>query len=448
MTSTSIGAPRIRSALFAIATRAPDHRGPLMLWVIVSLFVTLLVWSAVAQLDIVAVAEGRLVPQTLVKIVQPAEAGVLREIRVTEGQRVRKGQVLVRLDPTLAAADRGVAASQLQLKQLQLRRIEAQLSSSLLTERPGDDARLLAQVRLEGTAREGAFREQLAAEEATRSRMQSDLAGAREVFTKLEVTLPAFQRAAEAYTKLASEKLVGSLEAEDRARIALEKAQELRAQRETVSSLEAALTSQAHRTQQVRGTYASSLQSERSQLLAEVAQLDADLRKQGYREGLMELRAPEDGIVKELATTTLGAVVQPGTVLLSVVPQEEPLAAEIYIRNDDVGFVREGQPVRLKLAAYTFTKYGLVEGTVETISADAYSNAQTSRGTNDHGTTSDAPFKARVRLQTQSLTANGETLSLVAGMQVQAEIRQGTRSVLEYLVSPVQRVSAQAGLER
>ncbi len=87
-------------------------------------------------------------------------------------------------------------------------------------------------------------------------------------------------------------------------------------------------------------------------------------------------QGPQAGIVKELATTTLGAVVQPGTVLLSLVPVDEPLLAEVAIENQDIGFVQPGQSVRLKLAAYQFQKYGMLEGIVKTISADAQSASQ------------------------------------------------------------------------
>ncbi len=155
--------------------------------------------------------------------------------------------------------------------------------------------------------------------------------------------------------------------------------------------------------------------------------------------------------MKDLATTTVGAVVEPGRVLLSLVPVGESLVAEVYIRNEDIGFVSEGQSARVKLAAYPFTKYGMIEGVVETVSADAARLAATDAApdSNDSsaGQTS-SPFRARVRLAQQSLSLDGVALPTAAGMQVSAEIRQGERTVMEYLLSPVRRVAMQAAGER
>jgi HlyD family secretion protein len=160
---------------------------------------------------------------------------------------------------------------------------------------------------------------------------------------------------------------------------------------------------------------------------------------------LLELRAPQSGTVKELATTTIGAVVEPGTVLLSLVPHDEPLLAEVEIENKDIGFVIEAQPVRLKLTAYPFQKYGMLEGTVRTISADASAREGSTAAADP---TREPAFRALIELNQQVLAVTGRPLPLSAGMQVSAEIVQGRRSVLEYLLSPLQRVMSEAATER
>jgi hemolysin D len=135
-----------------------------------------------------------------------------------------------------------------------------------------------------------------------------------------------------------------------------------------------------------------------------------------------------------------------------LVPVGEPLIAEVYIDNQDIGFVREGQAVRVKLAAYPFTKYGLLDGIVTNISADASrmnaDQAPQAQENFTNKTPAVSPFKARVRLGNQKLVWNGTSLPVAAGMQVVAEIRQGERTVLEYLLSPVRRVGSEAGQER
>src|SRR6185369_7161388 len=155
-------------------------------------------------------------------------------------------------------------------------------------------------------------------------------------------------------------------------------------------------------------------------------------------------RATEDGIVKDMATYAPGAVVQPGAVLLTLVPRNEPLYAEVAIHNEDVGFVVPGQEVKLKLQAYPFQKYGMLDGTVQIVGADSSANdpqKATAQGQSPQS------YKAIVKLAGQELKAAGEVLKLTPGMVVLAEINQGKRSVLEYLLSPVQKVAQEAARE-
>jgi hemolysin D len=229
---------RIRSGLFEITACDPGQSTRTVLWTLCCLFGATLLWATIARLDIVAVAEGRLVPKTYVKVVQPAESGVVREILVQEGQIVVKGDVLLRLDPTVASADRRSVVSQLTLKQLELRRIDAQLTGGTIQREPPDDPVLFAQVRSDGAARERAHRDQIAQEDDSRERAAGELAAARETLSKLERTQGSYEQSAEAYEKLAKDKLGGSLDADEKRRNAVEHAQDLKAQAASVASLQ------------------------------------------------------------------------------------------------------------------------------------------------------------------------------------------------------------------
>jgi HlyD family secretion protein len=366
---------------------------------------------------------------------------------VKDGDSVQRGDVLVRLDPTVNAADRFAVSRELALERLQLRRIEAELIGKPMTRRSEDNEELFFQVEAQGLSHRQAFLDSIAQETAARERARRELEAAREVRKKLENTLPSYEKSAAAYEKLANEKLIGTLQAEERRREAAEKAQDLQAQLSTVASLDATITEREQRLAQLRSAYLSDLNQQRLQTVGAINRLEQQQGKLTYQEGLLELRAPQAGIVKELATTTLGAVVQPGTVILSLVPANEPLRAEVLVENKDIGFVRTGQPVRVKLAAFQFQKYGMLEGIVRTVSADSTSNQNepTRPGGNASG---DMSFKALIELREQQLSTNGLILPLAAGMQVSAEIIQGKRTVLEYLLSPVQRVSSEAAMER
>ncbi len=439
--------PRLRTALFDITAHDPDSAPRWTLRIVCALVAVLLAWAAFAKLDIVAVAEGRLVPQTYVKIVQPAEAGIVREILVREGDAVAAGQVLLRLDPTENAADSKAIRRDAELRRLEVRRIDAELAGQVMARESGDDAILFAQMQAQERAHRQAYLDSVAQERQVRERAVKALAAARETEQKLRSTLPSYERSAAAYEKLASEKLIGQLQAEEKRRTAIEQAQDLAAQRATVESLQAAVAESDQRLAQIKSSYESELHASRVAAVERLTELEQQATKVAYRQSHLELRAPQAGTVKELATTTVGAVVQPGTVLLSLVPANEPLRAEVAVRNEDIGFVREGQQVRMKLATYPFQRYGLLEGTVQTVIADASSAT-------DGGTNGQAPaaqpttFKAVIDLKQQTLETNGVRYPLAAGMQLGAEIVEGKRTVLQYLLSPVQRVTDEAGRER
>lgn len=439
---------RVASALFEIQGGEPSRYSRIVLKTVCVLFVLLLVWALISKLDIVAVAQGRLVPQTYVKIVQPADQGVIREILVDEGDHVKQGQVLIRLDPTLNTAETVALKRELQLHDLQLRRIEAELSGKAMERKAEDDRLLFAQVDAQRLSHRQSFLDAISQQSAVKDRAARDIAAANEALKKLETTLPSYQKTAAAYEKLAKDNLVGEIQAEEKRRDAIEKAQDLETQRQTVASLQAALAEAEGKLAQIRSEYESELAQVRVTSLTEKNRIEQQLAKANYQQGLLELRASQDGVVKDLATTTIGAVVQPGTVLLSLVPRDEPLFAEVSIENKDIGFVVPSQKVRVKLAAYPFQKYGMLEGVVKTVSADSSTQRNERPGLQAIEEQQPLAFKALIELKDQKLAANDLNLPLAAGMQVSAEIVEGKRTVMEYLLSPVQRVASEAGMER
>ncbi|MDO8386179.1 MAG: HlyD family type I secretion periplasmic adaptor subunit [Polaromonas sp.] len=418
----------------------------LIFYIVAGLFTILLAWAIFAKVDIVAVAEGKLVPISYTKIVQPAEAGVVSEILVKEGDQVQAGQVLIRLDPTMTGADSRSLASELTLKRLTLRRVDSELAGIPLAIKVGDEPAMIAQVQAQANAHRQAFTDALAQEVATRERAQNELRAAQETLTKLKSTLPSYEQSARAHSKLVAEGFLSPIAGNDKEREAIEKSQDLKAQAATVQGLLSTITAQDKKIAGLSSTFRSQLLIERTEAMGQLAKLEQDTQKMGYKTGLLELKAPQAGIVKDVATTSKGAVVQPGMVLLTLVPKGEQLLAEVQVKNEDVGFVQAGQQVRVKVAAYPFQKYGLMEGRIQSLAPDAQTN------NSNPGQPLPQGYKALVKLDTQFLESlNGDTSQrkgLEAGMQVVAEIHQGHRTIMEYLLSPVQKVSAEAGRER
>lgn len=432
--------------LLAIQERPPSGLPRVLLWLVATLIGALLLWANLAQLDIIAAADGRLVPLTFTKVVQPAEAGVVAEILVKEGDAVKAGQLLMRLDSRMSRADTQALSGEVGLRRATLRRIEAELADRPFTLGRGDAAAFNAQIEAQFRARRQAYLDSLAQETESLNKARADLLAAQQVQDKLTQTLPSYRQAAEAYRKLVQEGFVGELPAAEKAREAIEKEQDLRAQSAAVTSLNASIAHSEKRIASLRSQYRSQLENERVDTLALLNRSGQELEKSTIKAGLLDIRAPTAGIVKDLATTTQGAVVAAGALLMNIVPQDEPLQAEVLLNNEDVGFVALGQPVKIKIAAYPFQKYGLLDGTVALISADAADIRQQQQ----RGQAPALSYRAIVQLDSPRLAsaATGQSLALNAGMLVSAEIHQGRRSVLEYLLSPVKKVGQEAGRER
>lgn len=417
-----------------------------VLWTVVALIAALCAGITVGRLDVVAVTEGRLVPRSQLKIVQPAEGGVLREILVAEGDRVKYGQVLGRMDMRAALADGIALETELALRRLQLRRIDAELAGSKLLPAAGDPSALYAQVEAQRDARVRAYRNALAEERAAIARANRDMSAAHETRGKLAGALPVLLEQERAFERLASEGYAGKLMSRQRARERLEAEQDLKAQGHRVESARATIEQVERRMAQLTANYFAQLRTERIEADRERARLTQSLEKMRYRQNQADLRAPADGIVKDLATHTAGSVLAPGAVLMTLVPENEPLVAEVWLQNQDVGFVHPGQPVKLKIASFPFQRYGMLEGRVLRISADS-----TDRGEPRKQAPAFA-YRALVELSSQELRIGTPGQSsghaLRAGMQLTAEIRLAERTVLEYLLSPVQKVAAEAGRER
>jgi hemolysin D len=435
-----------------VEATAPSPLGHAVLYALLVFLAATLLWATLSPLDIVAAAEGKLVPSGYLKIIQPAEQGVVREVLVREGDRVDEGAVLARMDTALLAAEGRALTADYDAKRLALRRIDAQLAGERLAREAGDPAAAYAQVEAQHAANLHAFENALAQERSVGERARHDLAAAEAVKAKLLQVLPHYRDQENAFEKLARDGYIGRLMESEKRRDRIEKEQDLRVQENLIASARATIAQSESRLAQIQADYRRQLLTERADVAPQVARLSEELAKQVHRHGLLELRAPQAGIVKDLATHTPGTVVAPGTILLTLVPLGERLRAEVWVANDDAGFVRPGQIAKLKLAAFQFQKYGMAQGKVAQVSADA--TEAPNPNTRSGGLAGrDRPagalaFRALIDLESQALESDGRRYPLVPGMQVVAEVNLGTRTVLEYLVSPLRKAFHEAARER
>lgn len=409
------------------------------------LFGAALVWAAFSKLDVVATATGKLIPESSIKIVQPAEAGIVKEILVQEGALVKAGQTLMRMDSTLSVADLAALRTEFQQKSLALRRIDAQLADKPFVRQPEDPPEFFAQTKAEYEANQRAQEAAIAEERATWERSRQEMAAAQATIVKLEQTLPHYKQQEAAYQKLLKDGFAGQLMADDKTRERIEKEQDYRTQGHVLQREIANMALSEKKIAQLQADYVRQLRSQRADISERVEKLRQELAKQDHRNSLLELKAPQDSRVKDLATHTIGTVTQPGTILMTLVPANETLLAEAWVSNDDVGFVHPGQPVKLKLATFQFQKYGMLDGVVEHVAADAVDQQEEAI---DPTKPRPLLYRTAIRLKQQTLVADGVPYRLAPGMQVTAEIKLNDRTVLEYLLSPMQKAFHEAGRER
>lgn len=439
-------------ALLRIQRTPPAPFAGAFLRLLLAMLAALLLWAAIGKLDIVAVTEGKLVPSSYLKIVQPTEQGVVKEILVEEGQQVRQGQVLVRMDAVLATADATTLANDFYARRLAIRRIDAQLAEVALEHDSSDPAQLYAPALAQYAANVVAWQNALAQERTLLEKAHLDMASSIEVRDKLHAVLPHYREQEAAFDKLARTGYAGRLMATDKARERIEKEQDLKSQEFILRSNATGIQQSEKKIAQITADYRRQLQAERAETAMQLEKATQELAKVQHRQGLLELKAPQAGLIKDLATHTPGTVVSPGTILMTLVPRGERLRAEVWVSNQDVGFVRPGQAVKVKLIAYPFQKYGMLDATVVQVSADA-TEAPSANTRSDALFGRDRPmgplaFRALVELKTQALETQGVKFVLTPGMQVVAEIKLGERTLLEYLLSPLQKVLHEGARER
>lgn len=453
-TSPSNSTPTLRSIQNTVARPLPGATLRVLSLMCCGMFA----WLVLGKVDIIAEAPGKLVPKTFVKVVQPQDAGILTEVLVAEGDVVKEGQVLARLDPVMATSDQSSTKSELQQADLQVRRIDAELSGDAFAPVAEDGAPFAAQALAQYTARRAVFQQQLATEQAGLSKLRSDLQAATAVLSRLGQTVGSYQEIADAYKSLGSQELQPKTVVLEKERDRVDHEHELTAQQYTVAGLRSGVKQSEQRLLQIKADYTKELALERNDALLKLEKARNELAKQDHRVTALELKAPVAGVIKDVMSHSAGTVLSPGTVLLTLVPANEPLRAEVWVKNEDAGFVFPGQAVQLKVATYPFQKYGLLHGKVLVLSPDA-AEANAPSGTpgassqgpspaGPSGAPQSAQFRALVELDQQALVTQDKTFPLRPGMQVVAEANQGQRTVLEYLLSPIRKSVMEAARER
>lgn len=396
-----------------------------------------LAWSIFGRVDIIAIGQGKIIPTGRVKIIQPLEAGVVKALHVEDGRAVQKGDVLVELDLTQTEADSQRLSSEKLAREADVSRLTALIEgkpmpdfTDLRSDQATNQSNLFRQLADKHAADMAALRDEL-------TQRTSEREDAAQQVQRLQATLTLMTGRSERLRTLVKEGFYA------RNRFDLDETERLRIARD--------LASQRQRQVQARAAMAATEQKIaaadadfQSRLLTELADKEdrrvlvtKELEKANQRQGLQTLRSPIAGTVQELKIHTIGGVVTPAQELMKIVPFQDALEAEVVIPNKDIGFVKAGQPVAIKLDAFPFTKYGLVDGQVKNVSLDAIPDEQLG-----------LIYTARISLNRATIRVGDEDVILGPGLSISAEIKTGTRRIIEYFLSPLAEYAHDAIRER
>jgi hemolysin D len=358
-------------ALEIIETPA-SPAGRLMIGAIVLLVTVAVTWACIGKVDIIAVANGRLIPAGEVKLVQPLEIGVVKQIAVTEGDHVRRGDVLVELDPTTTAADVDRIARDLLQARLDSARLSAQLAGdvSAFVASPDADPALVAAERrqllielAQHRAKLDAIDQQIQAKAAERDESKANIA-------KIDETLPLLDEKVRMYRELLEKSLTSKVNLLESER---QQVEAVHTRIATVHHVESTVAQIAALVQQRKQTD-EEMRAQDIKELAKANQTAAQLSQDGIkarqRTGLQTLRSPVDGAVEQLSVHTIGGVVTPAQTLMVIVPDGSKLEVEAILPNREVGFVEVGQPAEIKIETFNYTRYGLLHGNVRLVGRD------------------------------------------------------------------------------
>jgi hemolysin D len=450
-------------AALEIVETPPSPIGRAITVAIILLFSSALVWASWGTIDIVASATGKIVPSGRVKVIQPFETGVVRAIRVQDGQTVKAGDALIELDPTVNAAERDHLRDDLLAEQLNIARLRAALISGedyAVDFRPpaGADPTLISTQRQLLVHQVAEHRAKIAALARQQAQKEAERATTAATIHKLETMIPAIQPRVDIRRILMEKELGSKLSYYETLQLLVEQQEELVVQRSHLQEADAAIAAIRETRAQAAAEYRHTLSDELTKAEQKANGLARDLIKAEQKTRLQLLTAPVDGVVQQLAIHTVGGVVTPAQSLLVVVPSDSRLEIEAMVSNRDIGFVHSGQEAEIKVDTFNFTRYGLLHGEVLSVSQDAIMRDRQQDRPNDrppgaHNDTSEPKgqelnYSARVSLDRTRMQVDDRTVDLSPGMAVTVEIKTGSRTILSYLLSPLLRYRQEILRER
>lgn len=405
------------------------------LLVLLLAFISFLLWANFSEVEQVVVAQGRLVNPSPNIVVQPFETSIIQRIDVRVGQVVHKGQRLAMLDPTFAQADDAQLRARLQSLETQIESLQAELSGKTNgSSNSSADTLLQAQILKE---RQANYRSQAAKIDQNLARLSASIQSNRSEHQSLSKRLKSMNEIEAMQEKAAAQQYDSKLrflEARDR-RLDVERSLG------QVQNRGVELSKEVGALQAERSAFGNGWrQKVMEDLLAGTRERDAlneQLQKSEKRRQMVTLISPVDAVVLDIAKLSQGSIIREAEQFFTLVPLGAVLEVEARIESLDIGYIKEGDPVHMKLDTFPFQKHGMLEGKVRTISEDSFRNETAPRG-------ADAFYVTRIDLGGSKLKKMTGKSRLLPGMTLSAEIVVGKRTVISYLIWPLTRAIKEA----
>ena len=441
-------------AVLEVMETPPSPVGRAIQWTLFALVISGLIWMFVGEVDEVAVAPGKLIPNGYVKMVQSEDKGVVRAIHVKDGDFVKQGQPLIELSPTASKADLERLRKEAAYYQLDIERLQAELTGSLFqpSRQPGLDPKDIDSQMTLYSSRMAEYRSRMAMAAADIAQQQSAVQIARTNLVKFQQQYDIARDKEERIRSLLADNAVAYFTLLDHQSKRMELEQSLVSQQSEIAKSESALAQSLQNRDTTQSSWLKDINTKMVEDRKQLASYQEELKKAEEKNAYATLVAPIDGRVNQLSVHTVGAVVTEAQPLMTIVPEGTEVEVEVKVANKDIGFIYEGQQAAVKVDSFSFQKFGTLEGVVKSISPDAIEDQQSknSQATAQSGqsTASEPYYRVLVSLPKQTVNVFGRDQYLLPGMTAQAEIKIREKRIIEFFLDPFRKYTGEALRER
>jgi adhesin transport system membrane fusion protein len=403
----------------------------LMLFSVVALGILFIVWAAVSKVEVITRGQGQVVPTREIQVVQSLEGGILAELLVKEGEQVSKDQILMRLNNSQFSSDEKEKEAKFLSLTAKKARLEAEANGTEFVVPPEvaeKGPKIAANEKALYESRQRELKNAYSIVEDKINGASAGLSSAMADIARFTENRRLLQQELEITRKMVEQRAAPKLEQMQKERELSDLSGQINAASERQKGLEAELQEAKRQKETQEGAFRSQALSELNETESEIAGLQENLKSAGDRVNRGEIKSPVEGIVNNIALTTIGGVVEPAMRLVEIVPLDDELKIVARVAPNEVAFLKPGQDVKVKITAYDPQKYGALHGKLVRIGA----NSVTDREGN-------ISFEIEVRTDKNHMGTDENPLPITPGMVANTEVITGKRTILEYMLKPILR---------